>query len=118
MGFRGEWNRPASAFSGNSEGARGEMNARALFGESPPWWFKSLEKYGFAALVAAYLAVKVVDPLLHAHFQAMDAMQHGMRMLEGGSQQMTESLRVQAETLRRIEDNTAVLKRRETDAVN
>jgi hypothetical protein len=92
------------------------MNARALF-DGPPWWFKSLEKYGFAALVAAYMAVKVVDPLLSAHFQAMQAMQDGMRTLERGSEQMTESLRMQAETLRRIEDNTAALKKFNTDSV-
>lgn len=91
------------------------MNARALF-DGPPWWIKSLEKYGFAALVAAYLAVKVVDPLLQSHFQAMSAMQEGMRALENGTQVMTESLRVQAETLRRIEDNTAELKRKGSEA--
>jgi hypothetical protein len=46
------------------------MSARQLF-ESGPWWIKALDKYGFAALAAIYLSVKVVDPLLQAHFQAM-----------------------------------------------
>jgi hypothetical protein len=93
------------------------MSARQLF-ESGPWWIKALDKYGFAALAAIYLSVKVVDPLLQAHFQAMQAMQNGMRALEHGSDQMTESLRMQAETLRRIEANTAVLRQRGDEAVN
>jgi hypothetical protein len=91
------------------------MNASALL-TGPPWWVKSLEKYGFAAILAAWLMNSVVDPFVKAHFQTMSAVEAGMDALRETTKQqveateaITDALSDQAETLEDIKDNTSVI---------